>query len=589
MTTNPWPLWLRISATLVCAMIVVAIISTKLGMHQRESDIREQLETQSWRTIEVLSAGALEAVISEDIALLDSLVNEITELDKDIYSIVISNEYGHNLVDHTASDRALPDGAYTYRHQIEFEGEVFGTVVASWDPTRLLNEVDSRLAREQIQLILSLLTLTLLSLILLHVLVVAPMNKLRDRLLAHSVGQTPQPLTLRSSREMAMLAEAVNELGQAVDDSRALTQELEYQANHDMLTGLANRSAFEAALKQRLKERRETDIEDIMFYLDLDQFKIVNDTSVGVVPISGTGYTVEGVLAAADEACYAAKDAGRNRVHVYQEQDNAVSQRRSEMSWVPRVRDAIENSRLILFGQEIRPTMPSRNDNRRLEVLVRMLSEDGSSVLPGAFLPAAERYGLVQQIDRWVVNNVLDWLAGCINRGEDPPICAINLSGNSISDNEFCQFVLETLREASVPAQLICFEVTETAAVANLATATKFMQLVKKLGCSFALDDFGAGMSSFTYLKNLPVDYIKIDGSIVRDLVNDDTSVVMVRAIGDIARVMGIQSIAEFVENDEIGQKISEIGIDYAQGYAIGHPQPLSTFEQKRSPLRKAG
>jgi len=280
MTANPWPLWLRISATLVCAMIVVAVISTKLGMHQRENDIREQLKTQSWRTIEVLSAGALEAVISEDIALLDSLVSEITDLDGDIHSIVITNEYDQYLVNHTPSEKTLPDGAYTYHHRIEFEGEVFGSVVASWDPTRLLKEVDSRLAREQIQLILSLLTLTLLSLLLLHVLVVAPINKLRDRLVAHSVGQTPRPLTLRSSREMAMLADAVNELGQAVDDSRTLTQELEYQANHDMLTGLANRGAFEAALKQRLQERSETDVDDFMFYLDLDQFKIVNDTSV---------------------------------------------------------------------------------------------------------------------------------------------------------------------------------------------------------------------------------------------------------------------------------------------------------------------
>jgi len=333
-------------------------------------------------------------------------------------------------------------------------------------------------------------------------------------------------------------------------------------------------------------ERIRATAEDFRFSWHDQSFSV--EASIGVVPISGSGYTVEDVLAAADEACYAAKDAGRNRVHVYQEQDTAVSRRRSEMSWVPRVRDAIENSRLTIFGQEIRPTTSRRNDDRRLEVLIRMLSEDGTPVLPGAFLPAAERYGLVQQIDRWVVNQVLDWLAACINRGEKPPICSINLSGNSISDKDFCQFVLETLRDTPVPAQLICFEVTETAAVANLATATKFMQSVKNLGCSFALDDFGAGMSSFTYLKNLPVDYIKIDGSIVRDLVNDDTSVVMVRAIGDIARVMGIQSIAEFVENDAIRQKIGEIGIDYAQGYAIGRPQPLSTFARKTSELRKA-
>lgn len=644
-------------------MVLVAIISIGLGRENRESEIREQLKTQSWRTLELLSAGALEAVISEDIPVLDSLVREIAALDSDIYSIVISNESDQKLVEHTPFAKAEPDGVYTYSDKIEFEGEVFGSIVASWDPARLLIEVDKRLTREQIQLALSLLTLTLLSLLLLHFLVVAPLNKLRDRLLLHSSGQPTEPLNLRSSREMAMLGDAVNQLGQAVDESRTLTKELEYRANHDVLTDLANRDAFETALNNRLLDRSENDTEDIMLYIDLDQFKIVNDTSghaagdvllrqlstmfkqvvdskdifarlggdefavlllgtpldralviaeklretaedfrfgwheqsfsveasIGVVPITCTGHTVEDIFAAADEACYAAKDAGRNRVHVYQEEDTAVSRRRSEMSWVPRIRDAIENSKLSLYGQIIEPARANKYDRRRLEVLVRMISDDGTVLPPGAFLPAAERYGLAQHIDRWVVSTTLEWLSGCVNRGETLPVCAINLSGNSVSDNEFCQFALKSLREAPIPADTICFELTETAAVANLSNATRFMNSVKDLGCRFALDDFGAGMSSFTYLKNLPIDYIKIDGSIVRDILDDDTSIVMVRAIGDIARVMGIQSIAEFVETDQIRAKLGDIDIDYVQGYAIGRPRPLSEFESQVSEHREAG
>lgn len=643
-------------------MIVVAIISMGLGTHHRESEIREQLKVQSFRTVEILSASALEAVISEDIAILDSLVREIAALDVDIHTIAIRNESEQILVKHTRSINALPEDAYTYNHDIDFEGEKFGSISVSWDLVRLMAEVDKRLVREQVQLILSLLTLTLLSLFLLHVLVVAPVNKLRDRLLSHSKGQTPQPLALRSSREMAMLADAVNELGKAVNDSRTLSQELEYRANHDRLTGLTNRSAFEAALTQRLKERTEADAEDTLLYFDLDQFKIVNDTSghaagdvllqqlstilkkivrnddifarlggdefavllkgvplehaldtaerfrataeayrfswheqsfsveasIGVVPITGTGHTLEGVLAAADEACYAAKDGGRNRVHVFQEHDKAVSRRRYEMSWVPRVRDAIETSSLLLYGQVIEPAVYDENESRRLEVLVRMLSNEGELLAPGSFLPAAERYGLVQHVDRWVLTHTLDWLSDFVQHGHAPPLCAINLSGKSISDTDFCQFVLEAVQNTAVPSSTICFEITETAAVANFPTATKFMNAVKELGCSFALDDFGAGMSSFTYLKNLPVDYIKIDGSIVRDLLTDETSTVMVRAIGDIARAMGIQSIAEFVENDELRNKLATLGIDYVQGYGIGHPQPLSEFASQVLEQRRA-
>lgn len=647
-------------------MVAVAVAMTHLGHEQRVEETGNQLKAQSLRTLEMVSAGALESVISEDIAVLDTLISETTALDDDIYSIRITNEVGQHLVSWTRPARFLPAGAYTFSGSIDFEGEKFGTVTAVWDPARLLAEVDKRLAAEQARLIFALLILTVLSLSLLHVLVASPLSKIAARLQMLSDdgagGEDTKPLQLSSSREMAMLSVAVNDLGNAFANSRKLSVDLEHQANHDHLTGLENRSSFEKRLINRLAERYPGTQDDTLLYFDLDQFKVVNDTcghaagdallrqlsallisqfrpndtfarlggdefavllpavpverglqfaehlrasvetfrfswndhifapeaSIGAVAISGIQNTIEELMTAADIACYAAKNSGRNRVHLYEVDDAELSQRQTEMNWVPRIRNALETTGLVLYGQIIEPARLNTDDDPHIEVLLRMQDENNDLIPPGAFLPAAERYGLMPHIDRWVISNTLSWMAAHIVRAEKIPVCAINISGASICDDSFREFLLKTLSQTQVPHQNICFEITETVAVANLASAIEFMQMIKLRGCSFALDDFGAGMSSFTYLKNLPVDFVKIDGAFVRDLLNNETSVAMVKAMADISRVMQIKSIAEFVENDDVRNKLMHIGIDFVQGYGVGKPQPLPLFQQQQVTLPRA-
>ncbi len=653
----PRPLWLRISVALVCAMIVVAYTTTKLGHEQRGGEIADLLKVQSLRTLEIFSAGALESVIEDDIAVVNTLVQDTIGFDPDLYSLRVTNASGDLVVNWVRPGQDLPVGAYAYQQQIEYAGRVFGEVAAVWDPARLIAEVNARLAFEQSRMVVALLTLTTLSLVLLHMLVTSPLGKLRGRLRLLSDDDVHidelTPLELSGSREIQMLSIAVDDLGKAIDGTRTLAVELEHQASHDYLTGLKNRSSFDAHLKNFLAQRTAASPQATLLFFDLDQFKLVNDScghaagdallvqlstmlrehigsenvfarpggdefalllphtesteglqiaehirsaierfrfswqgrtfaaeaSIGAVAINGEDNRSELVMQAADSACYAAKHAGRNRVYLYREDDQQRDIRERELTWVPRLREAIEGSGLVLFGQIIEPTNIHSHHPPHIEVLVRLRDENGKLIPPGAFLPAAERYGMMPHVDRWVISHTLEWMAAHLRRTVEMPVCAMNISGASVCDSQFRDFLLSALHEQRALCENICFEITETAAVADLGSAIDFMKSVKTLGCRFALDDFGAGMSSFTYLKNLPVDFIKIDGAFVKDLLNDDISLAMVRAIADISRVMQIASIAEFVENDAIRLKLSEMGIDYVQGYGVGMPQPIEQFE----------
>lgn len=649
---RPWPLWLKICAALLCAMFAVTLLAVQLDAKYRQHHLDEELKQQSYLILRLISAGAQEAVIIEDIPLLNTLVQEAVVLDPNLTSLEISNEADQPIAWWRRADYEGIASTSFFEQPIDYEGELFGGVKAQWDIAALAEKIDKQLARENKILMFSLLCLTSLSLVMLHVLVASPIRQLASQLRALSDGGAAEKLKINSSREMSMLADAVNELNTAMHHSRSLTEELSHQATHDSLTGLKNRHAFELALTERLDDRLSDSAGDVLLYFDLDQFKIINDTcghaagdellvelaatlmevfkpedifarlggdefaallystsleegqviaervraetqafrfnyqgrsfvigaSVGLVCISETDEKPKRIMTAADEACYAAKDAGRNRVHVYEENDDELNQRRGEMNWVPKIHAALEASSLILYGQLIAPTTDD-NGPLHVEVLVRMLDEDGSIVPPGAFLPAAERFGIMPDMDRWVIDNTLRWMEEQLNLGREVPLCSINVSGISLSDAKFRRYILDVLAETRVPTGNICFEVTETAAVSRLSTAIEFMTMVKNAGCQFALDDFGSGMSSFTYLKNLPVDYVKIDGAFVSPLVSDETCVVMVRAIADIAHVMGLKTIAEFVENDEIHSKLVELGIDYVQGYGVGKPQALTDFE----------
>jgi len=439
-----------------------------------------------------------------------------------------------------------------------------------------------------------------------------------------------------------------------VTEAHNLSLELSYQASHDSLTGLVNRRELESRLARVLETARADGSHHALCYLDLDQFKVINDTcghvagdellrqlsevlrakvrrrdtlarlggdefgvlmehcvlrqaervantlrkvveefrfswenktfsvgvSIGLVPVTSESESVGGALSAADTACYVAKDQGRNRIHVYHPEDVELARRHGEMQWVARINQALEEDRFCLSVQPIRPLadvgLESPSDGRGyFELLLRMRDSSGRLVPPGAFLPAAERYSLSVRLDRWVVEKIFSWLDAHPEQLERLGMCSINLSGHSIADEDFLQFVIASLDGTNVPAEKLCFEITETAAITNLVSATRFITALKGWGCHFALDDFGSGLSSFAYLKQLAVDFLKIDGVFVKDVVDDPINLAMVKSINDIGKVMGKRTIAEFVENDGILEKLREVGVDYAQGYRVGRPKPL--------------
>jgi diguanylate cyclase (GGDEF)-like protein/PAS domain S-box-containing protein len=429
-----------------------------------------------------------------------------------------------------------------------------------------------------------------------------------------------------------------------VTDSRRLTTELSWHASHDQLTGLSNRFSFEQQLQEALRDSAERGAHHALLYLDLDQFKVVNDTcghgagdlllqriakllqahirgtdviarlggdefgallndcpldqalrvandmreeiqdlrfiwaeksfavgvSIGLVPITAHSGTTADVQSAADVACYAAKEKGRNRVHVYRPDDAELDLRKGEMEWVSRITRGLEDNRFLLYAQEIVALRPGLSQGRRIELLLRLRDEQGNIVSPRAFLPAAERYNLMPTIDRWVVRTALAALAGDSDHRVES--CSINLSGQNLTDASFLSFVLEQIRRHAVPPGKLCFEITETAAVTHLERARDVISTLREAGCHFSLDDFGSGLCSFGYLKSLPVDFLKIDGRFVKDLLEDPIDRAMVDAINRMGHLMGLNTVAEFVESPRIIEELRSIGVDFAQGFAVSQP-----------------
>ena len=433
-----------------------------------------------------------------------------------------------------------------------------------------------------------------------------------------------------------------------VTKARAQAHAIYHQATHDALTGLTNRREFERRLERVLAGTQA--VSSVLLYLDLDQFKLVNDTcghvagdallrqlatllqskvrhrdtfarlggdefaallehcdvdqglrvahalrdtlnayrfrwgdqvfavgaSIGLVPLVGSDWTLSMALTAADSACYTAKERGRNRVHVYEVGDAEVARRRGEMGWISQIQSALSDDRLRLFFQ---PISPLHTDEKRLlhgEVLLRLIDDKGQLVLPKAFVPAVERYQQVNRLDRWVLQRLFEQLRRSpIAFKEHDCLISVNLSGQSLGNEEFHAFVLDELARAPIYPSSLCFEITETAAIGNLASALRFMDSLRQYGCRFALDDFGSGLSSFGYLKTLRVGFLKIDGSFVRDLLEDPLDLAMVQSVQRVAEVMGIETIGEWAESPAIVDKLRTIGVDHAQGFAVGHPRPF--------------
>ncbi|MEM7364526.1 MAG: EAL domain-containing protein, partial [Pseudomonadota bacterium] len=299
--------------------------------------------------------------------------------------------------------------------------------------------------------------------------------------------------------------------------------------------------------------------------------------SIGVVGITAEAPGHEEIMSMADAACYVAKDNGRNRVHLHEPDDRETLDRRGQMHWASRIQHAIDEDRLRLYFQPIRPIDANSDLESHYEIFVRMLDENDDIVSPGAFIPAAERYDLMTSVDRWVVRNTFAWLGAVRDPGLN---LAVNLSGASITNSQFLSDIKSQFEYYKVAPPQICFEITETAAIADLAKARLFIDELKAMGCEFALDDFGSGLSSFGYLKTLPVDYLKIDGIFVRDILKDPIDRAMVESINSVGHLVGLRTIAEFVENESISSLLKDIGVDYEQGYYISKPRPLDDLRE---------
>ncbi|MEO8464297.1 MAG: EAL domain-containing protein [Gammaproteobacteria bacterium] len=324
----------------------------------------------------------------------------------------------------------------------------------------------------------------------------------------------------------------------------------------------------------RTAEQLRESISEFRFAWDDRTFRL--GVSIGVVPITAATDDVASLLTAADSACAAAKDAGRNRVYNYQENDIDLMKRRKEMQWAARISNALDENRFELFRQTIQPLQANSETGAHYELLIRMRDEAGQLVAPGLFITAAERYGLMTAIDRWVIAQAFTWLVSEADERERLSLCSINLSGQSLADEKFLPFVIEQFQKSGLSGACICFEITETAAIASYSQANRFIHAVKELGCRFALDDFGTGLSSFGYLKHFPVDFLKIDGSFVKEILHDPIDREMVRSINEIGHLTGKRTIAEFAENQEIITMLRGMGVDYAQGYGVSEPKRLS-------------
>lgn len=298
--------------------------------------------------------------------------------------------------------------------------------------------------------------------------------------------------------------------------------------------------------------------------------------SIGMVPINDQCEGIEQILSFADTACCSAKEEGRNKIHIYHPVESSAAKRHGEAQWVTHIRSALDENRFTLYVQPIESIGGNDGSLPHVEVLIRMLDETGGLILPGAFIPAAERFDLMPSVDRWVIDRLIQF----ITENREISISSgrryfINLSGHSLCDEQMLQMILEKIREYEIPKGMLCFEVTETAAISNLTSAERFMRTLQRFGCEFALDDFGSGLSSFGYLKQLPVEYLKIDGAFVKEMLENSVDESMVDAINRIGHIMGLETIAEFVENEAILSRLREIGVDYAQGYGICRPFPI--------------
>jgi diguanylate cyclase (GGDEF)-like protein len=490
-------------------------------------------------------------------------------------------------------------------------------------------------------------------------------NKVGEGMFAHTIIEN-------SSGELKTLQKGFNSMAGSLRQAYEVMQDkindatsmLTHQAQHDDLTGLINRREFEVRLERSLKSVHEAGAQHVLCYLDLDQFKLVNDScghsagdellrqisvllanrmrdrdtlarlggdefglllencsltdanqitntllklvqdyrfihddkifnigvSIGIVVINSNFENVSEIIHAADMACYSAKNAGRNQSFLFSPGDVEVKQRRSAVEAISDITDEIDDAQFMLYCQPIVPLASSSeigadSQQHHYEVLIRKISLDGNIMLPVTFIPSAERYLLMPNIDRWVIKNTFSTYRQLLDKSQEKCnyVFSINLSGTSLGDKSLLGYIREQFVIYAIPPESICFEITETAAIVNLKNTISLFSALRKLGCSFALDDFGSGMSSFMYLKNFEVDYLKIDGSFVKDMDTNKIDHAMVRSIHSVAEAMNIKTVAEFVENKAILKELKNIGVHYGQGLYLGEPVPIKKLLENLS------
>ncbi len=691
-----WPLGIR-GRVVGLAMVPVAIIGVLLMFQLitgKISDLDQSLRTRALAIARQLAPAAEYGVASGNVEVLQTLL-EKAAIEPDVRGVAVFAENGQWLAQvglgawtNPLKGRLPADHIYQieYPDRLVYYAPITRTevVVDDFNPdgdsaakagtqTRLLGWVGldvsrSATIRSQRESILRSLAILLAGLgVSLYLAwrigrqITRPILSLTHTVSRIGEGHLDERVELCGQAELGMLQRGVNHMAAHLQTMQDQMQEkidratarLIYQASHDALTGLINRREFEQRLERTLQSALQQGREHALCYMDLDQFKVINDScghaagdellrqlalllkgnlrerdtlarlggdefalllencsiqdalevadtfraevqrfrfkwgdrifsvgmSVGMVAINADSGTTASLMSAADAACYVAKDRGRNQIHLYESRDSDLVRHRGEMQWVARIHRALEEHRLRLSWQEIRRADGGAEPSRHVELLLRMVDDDGSEILPMAFIPAAERYSIMPALDSWVIEETLHLCQNYLEaKREQHCLFAVNLSGASLKDPAFRRMLLARLDENPVLGPHLCFEITETAAIGNLAVVNEFIDAMRAFGCSFALDDFGSGLSSFTYLKNLKVDYLKIDGAFVRDIAGNAIDRSMVEAIHRIGHQMGLRTVAEYVESDQILMLLRQMGVDYVQGSCIHRPEPLESL-----------
>jgi diguanylate cyclase (GGDEF)-like protein len=662
--------------------IPLVLFSLLFGLYFRmfwlpsTTDAMLEQSYQNWDAhLTSVTEGLIPLLLENQLANVYENLDALLEQNDSWLSIVLTDSQGRRFypLDAPTVQKDPPPHIQTRRIAVGFVDPPLAQLQVTRDITPLLSEIEALNKRLTQVLLILLCVFVLLTLGTLEWQVRHRLKKLSIAANLLTAGKYDATLPDQSNDEIGTLTTAFSimrdtlaayhlQLQGEIDNHRRTAEALEvekervsYQATRDPLTGLINRREFERRLNELL---RQIDIDDsyhVLLYMDLDQFKIVNDTcghtagdallqqislslderirqndslarlggdefgvllkycdqnnalkvaeslrqviqnfhfvwedksfrvgiSIGAVGIDRHSGSINNLLSAADSACYMAKEMGRNRVQLYEKTDQELARRHGDMLLITRITDALNKDRFELFCHPIVPVSLCSSEHLHYEILVRMRESNGDLTPPGAFIPAAERYDKINLVDRWVVDHAFDYL----QQYQHPRKLrfSINLSGKTLSDKGLLEHIENRISNGDMAGHEICFEITESAAVHSLGTARRFMDSLKSYGCLFSLDDFGRGMSSFSYLKTLPVDYVKIDGSFVTDIVINPLGRAIVNSINDIAHTMNLKTIAEFVESQAIVEELRRLKIDYAQGFHICMPFPISELSNHKT------